>query len=475
MLYNYSARNGGNINMKRRLRSLAAVLMAVVLSGAFAAIGCITTAAAKNQLPYSIMVNRKMNTVTVYTLDEKGNYTVPYKAMICSTGRPGHATPLGNFTVTGSKREWCLMVDGTYGQYTTQFYGSYLFHSICYTDPDSSTMIPEEYNMLGSAASRGCVRLQTEDAKWIYDNCAAGTRVPIYDSDDPGPLGKPERLVDTIPDDCGWDPTDPRPGNPWTQKPVEEILLSAQAASLTAGDALTLTAACLPEDAGIQTVIWESDAPDIASVQKGRVVALREGTATITASCGQTSASCTVTVTGSLLPFTDLIAGAWYYSDMRFAAAEGVLNGVGQGRMDPGGPVTWAAALQIVYNLAGCPQAETPQEGWYGTALAWAEEHGLLDGMAFEAGDPVEREEMATLLYRCLPEFGPIPKECDALDVLADADGVSGYAKDAVRWAVGAGILKGDKAQRLDPHASLTRAQAAAVVRRYLQLRQPEI
>lgn len=460
--------------MHRRLRVLAAFLAAVLLSGLLT-VGQSVSAAAAGKSPYYIMVNRKSNTVTVYTQDAEGAYTVPYKAMICSTGRQGHATPLGSFQLTSVRKKWCLMLDGSYGQYSTQFKGNYLFHSVCYTAPDPSALIASEYNLLGNVASLGCVRLQTADAKWIYETCPTGTRVTIYESDDPGPLGKPERLVDTIPDDCGWDPTDPRPENPWTQKPVEEILLSAQAASLTAGDALTLTAACLPEDAGIQTVIWESDAPDIASVQKGRVVALREGTATITASCGQTSASCTVTVTGSLLPFTDLIAGAWYYSDMRFAAAEGVLNGVGQGRMDPGGPVTWAAALQIVYNLAGCPQAETPREGWYGTALAWAEEHGLLDGMAFEAGDPVEREEMATLLYRCLPEFGPIPKECDALDVLADTDGVSGYAKDAVRWAVGVGILKGDKAQRLDPHASLTRAQAAAVVRRYLQLRQPEI
>lgn len=103
------------------------------------------------------------------------------------------------------------MFDGTWGQYSTQFSGHYLFHSICYTEPDPATLIASEYNLLGEVASLGCVRLQTADAKWIYDHCPAGTRVTIYEGDEAGPLGKPARAVDKVPDDCGWDPTDPRP------------------------------------------------------------------------------------------------------------------------------------------------------------------------------------------------------------------------------------------------------------------------
>ena len=90
--------------MKRRLRAWAALLAMVILSGMLT-----LGASAANDLPYAIQVNRKMNTVTVYTQDEAGNYTVPYKAMICSTGRLGHATPLGNYAVTSVKKEWCMM------------------------------------------------------------------------------------------------------------------------------------------------------------------------------------------------------------------------------------------------------------------------------------------------------------------------------------------------------------------------------
>ena len=168
--------------------------------------------------PYYIMVNRQMNTVTVFAKDEDGAFTVPYKAMICSTGREGHETPLGNFSVQRFKAEWCYMIDGSYGQYATGFRdGGYLFHSVCYTAKDRATMMRDEYNMLGGFASAGCVRLQTADAKWIFDNCEVGTGVTVYDGEEAGPFGKPEKAVPEITDenDNGWDPTDPDPNNPW--------------------------------------------------------------------------------------------------------------------------------------------------------------------------------------------------------------------------------------------------------------------
>lgn len=170
-----------------------------------------------NGKPYYIMVNRAQSTVTVYELDERGYYTVPVKAMVCSTGRKGHATPTGTYTI-GGRWTWVHMLDDSYGQYCTQIKGNILFHSVCYTKKDPSTLMTHEYNGLGAPASLGCVRLQTADAKWIYDNCARGTKVTIYDdAESPGPLGKPEKLVPHISDEQanGWDPTDPREANPW--------------------------------------------------------------------------------------------------------------------------------------------------------------------------------------------------------------------------------------------------------------------
>lgn len=109
------------------------------------------------------------------------------------------------------------MVDGFYEQYATPFYGNFLFHSVCYSAADPSTLLTDKCNILGSPASLGCVRLQTADAKWIYENCDTGTKVTIYDGADPRLLGKPDKLVAEItPEtDNSWDPSNPRESNPW--------------------------------------------------------------------------------------------------------------------------------------------------------------------------------------------------------------------------------------------------------------------
>lgn len=68
----------------------------------------------------------------------------------------------------------------------------------------------------GTSASAGCIRLTVEDAKWIYDNCKAGTTVEFYSSEDPGPLGKPETMKITEYEEYrDWDPTDASENNPW--------------------------------------------------------------------------------------------------------------------------------------------------------------------------------------------------------------------------------------------------------------------
>ena len=161
---------------------------------------------------YHIKVNRVQNTVTVYEKDESGVYAEPVRAMVCSTGEK---TPLGEYH-TSKKYEWRPLLGGVYGQYATRIVGNILFHSVPYTQTSKDALEFEEYNKLGTAASMGCIRLSVEDAKWIYDYCAAGTLVTIYEDEDPGPLGKPEPLViDVDSPNRGWDPTDPDPENPW--------------------------------------------------------------------------------------------------------------------------------------------------------------------------------------------------------------------------------------------------------------------
>lgn len=171
------------------------------------------------EFPYYLAVNREQNMVIVYTLDENGYYTIPYKAFVCSCGIPKEngteTTPAGTYNTT-DQYTWRYLSGDVYGQYATRITGHILFHSVPYFEKDKATLEWEEYNKLGNDASLGCVRLSVIDAKWIYDNCPKGTIVTIYDSSRVEPFEKPTPIhIDETAPERDWDPTDPDPENPW--------------------------------------------------------------------------------------------------------------------------------------------------------------------------------------------------------------------------------------------------------------------
>lgn len=169
---------------------------------------------------YYIKVNNSANVVTIYTKDANGEYTVPAKVMVCSTGI---ATPKsGKYKTPGGKGRWGTLFGHTpgtyvYGQYTTKIVGNILFHSVPYlrkNDPASLEYL--KYDKLGTSASAGCVRLTVQDAQWIFNNISAGTVVEFYSDSNPGPLGKPGAAKISGNVECrNWDPTDSNPSNPW--------------------------------------------------------------------------------------------------------------------------------------------------------------------------------------------------------------------------------------------------------------------
>ena len=168
-----------------------------------------------NGMPYAIKINRKENIVTVYSLDTDGGYTVPVKAFRCSVSLDD-TTPAGLFTTTEKRLEWAILQGNVYGQYAYQIHEGIYFHSVPYTEKGSDKLETWEYNKLGEGASLGCIRMCVADVKWIYENCMPGTQVYLFDSDYPGPLGRPQRpYVFTETDETGWDPTDTTPGNPF--------------------------------------------------------------------------------------------------------------------------------------------------------------------------------------------------------------------------------------------------------------------
>lgn len=186
---------------------------------------------ASGSTPYYIKVNYGAQVVTIYGKDSQGKYTVPVKAMVCSTGA---ATPKSGVYTIPARWEWLRLEGYVYGHYSTQITGNILFHSVPYLRKnDPASLEYWEYDKLGSYASAGCIRLTVRDAKWIFNNCARGTKVEFYSSSNPGPLGKPSaKKISSYPDYLrNWDPTDSNSSNPWhtyqeppkqEEKPKEE-------------------------------------------------------------------------------------------------------------------------------------------------------------------------------------------------------------------------------------------------------------
>ena len=435
-----------------------------------------------NGCPYYIMVNRRTCTVTVFGLDESGYYSRPVKSMICSTGKPGEETPLGTFSLGDSGRyRWLHMVDGSWGQYATGFWGNYLFHSVCYYSDSRDSLMYYEYNDLGTNVSLGCVRLQVADAKWIYDNCEDGTLVTIYDADDYGPLGRPEKKVGYIgpSQNNGWDPTDPHDDNPWKVITPTAVTLDRTELTLTTGDYARLTATVQPADAVYDGLEWTTSNGAVATVSdSGRVVAVGPGTAVITVSCGSLKAYCKVKAEGDALPFTDTIPGEWYYQYIRAAVDMNLFHGVGGGRFSPDRAMKRDEVVQVLYNIAERPPVvpvqryeDVPPDEWYFPAVTWAYANGILpnaDRPLFGPEETISREETAAMLYKyyfnCLRY---IPDGFAPLDGYTDAPQISPWAEEAVRWAVGNGIINGVSATRLSMETGTTRAHACTMFQRF--------
>lgn len=163
---------------------------------------------------YYIKVDLNNQVVTVYIRDGNGDYTIPLKIMICSTGE---STPTEGVFTLSDKYAWGDLVGGVWGQYCTRITGPILFHSVPYTTRNNSSLEYWEYDKLGQPVSKGCVRLKVEDAKWIYDNCKKGTKVEFVNEETKVKVKNEIELSNCDKSLRGWDPTDPDENNPWRE------------------------------------------------------------------------------------------------------------------------------------------------------------------------------------------------------------------------------------------------------------------
>ena len=179
--------------------------------------------------------------------------------------------------------------------------------------------------------------------------------------------------------------------------------------------------------------------------------------------------------------FSDVPGSNWAAPYVNLAYEEGLVSGYGDGTFRPDETATRAQVVTLLYRIAGEPAVDDSKalpftdvnlESWYGSALRWAYQNGITTGVSadtFAPDDCVTREQLVSFLARYAKVTGAYEKVSEDLSSFSDRDRVSSYAVESMQWAVANGLILGTETGKLEPMATATRAQLAAVVARYCQ------
>ena len=189
--------------------------------------------------------------------------------------------------------------------------------------------------------------------------------------------------------------------------------------------------------------------------------------------------------------FRDMPApDSWAHAGLDYCIYNGYINGLSATTVDPSGTCTRAQLVCILYRIQGEPKVvegyeldklrapfdDVPRGQWYTNAILWAKLTRIVNGTSATTFDPsgqITREQLAAILYRYTAKYAPdATGNAASLADYPDAGSVSAYARDAMAWAVGNGLIKGlphDKTDYLEPGGSTTRAQVATILMRYKQ------
>lgn len=174
------------------------------------------------------------------------------------------------------------------------------------------------------------------------------------------------------------------------------------------------------------------------------------------------------------IAYTDVDAADPWCAAVRFAGAEGLMEGLGGGRFDPEGLVTRAAVVTVLYRAGGgevpapveaCPDVHAGD--WYAPAVAWAMGNGIITGRSdgtFAPNDPVTRAELAAILYRYAGVMGYSQKNSASLAGFRDGASVADYAVEPLAWAAGSGLYGALVTDTLYPDLPVNRGQLAQVL-----------
>ena len=203
----------------------------------------------------------------------------------------------------------------------------------------------------------------------------------------------------------------------------------------------------------------------------------RDGTYSFTMPSGTVNVY--VRFSGSGLPFADVPSGSWYYDDVAYVYDTGLMTGLTVTAFGPNLSTTRGMIVTILWRMEnepaakhGCPFADVRRGSYYEQAIAWASENGIVTGFdasTFAPDRAITREQLAAILFRFAAYRGMDAVTLrENLSSFQDQAAISAYAVSALNWAVGEGLMQGT-GDKLEPTGNATRAQVAAMLRRFMQ------
>lgn len=211
--------------------------------------------------------------------------------------------------------------------------------------------------------------------------------------------------------------------------------------------------------------------------QRLKLTENRDGTYSFTMPSG--TANVYVRFSGSGLPFADVPSGSWYYDDIAYVYDAGLMTGLTATAFGPNLSTTRGMIVTILWRMEnepaakhGCPFADVRRGSYYEQAIAWASENGIVTGFdssTFAPDRAITREQLAAILFRFAAYRGMDAVTLrENLSSFQDQAAISAYAVSALNWAVGEGLMQGT-GDKLEPTGNATRAQVAAMLRRFMQ------
>lgn len=179
--------------------------------------------------------------------------------------------------------------------------------------------------------------------------------------------------------------------------------------------------------------------------------------------------------------FSDVTESDWYHSAAHYVYETGMMTGTTDTTFSPNMDASRGMIVTILHRLEGNPEAEwsnfpdVSRQEYYAPAVDWAYANGIVSGYGgnesgtFGPGNPITREQLASILYRYAERKGKDMTIRGDLNGFADRDAISDYARDTVAWAVGVGLISGMGDGSINPGGTASRAQVATILTRYCQ------